>query len=413
MKAVSCEKKALGQDGQQENGPLLQRFKWSDTSPNTIVRFNEAAGVRLSEDLYNIEKVRWSFGIFGYRALFAIVQSLDKSTWYNDVFIKQNAMFQYLGVDKSGQRYEILARALAEVRSTTITRRNEQTKKWEGFGFIDNFEFIEGGEYIHITVNEKAKPLLFELKQYVQIQPKIYLALKDEYQNWLYPMLKLRVGGRVEHFCRWEMSIEDIATALQLDKKQPNQGKNTRMGAYDKRNKDRVGNILKNVLGIRISDKAKEENRLAAVEKRKPKEVPWDYTTSRDGVPNGTLCTISRETDISVQACAVKVGRAYGKVIFFIDLKDEYLSARRRELEYKEIVTAADVDMGQRKPHNGGEVNLAQLVAQHVKPQAQTKVYSGKELLQWCRDNGIPGVRTVTQAVAVTHKKKIGADQYV
>lgn len=400
----------------EEEDHLLKRFKKSTLPPNSIIRFNEDAGVRLSEELYNIDKVRWAFSTFGYRTLFAIAQSIDKSTWYNDVFIKQAAMFQYLGISKSGQRYDILAKALSEVRSTTITRRSDTTKKWEVFGFVNNADFHEGGDFVHIEINEKAKPLLFELKQFVQIQPKIYLALKDEYQNWLYPMLKLRVGGRSDHFCRWEMSIEDIATALQLDKKTPNKGEKTRLGAYDKRNKDRIGNILKYVIGIRISEEAKQENRLASIEKREPKEIPWDYTTSREGLPNGTLYTISNETDISVRACAMKVGRAYGKVVFYIDLKDESLSTYQQEQEHIKIINAAEQDMGKRQRNNGGEANLAQLIAENAPFVASDKpnkpIYTGKQLLDWCKSNGITDVRTVAQAATFTGKKKIGKDQY-
>ena len=399
-----------------EQDPLAKRVRRNPAPPNSIIRFNESGGVRLSEELYNIDKVRWSFSTFGYRTLFAIAQSIDKGTWYNDVFIKQAAMFQYLGISKSGQRYDILAKALSEVRSTTITRRNDVTKKWEVFGFVNNADFHEGGDFVHIEINDKAKPLLFELKQFVQIQPKIYLALKDEYQNWLYPMLKLRVGGRTDHFCRWEMSIEDIATALQLDKKTPNKGEKTRLGAYDKRNKDRVGNILKYVIGIKISEEAKRENRLASVEKREAKEIAWDYTTSRDGVPNGTLYTISNETDIRVRACAMKVGRAYGKVVFFIDLKDESLSSHQREQEHIKVINAADYDMVARKRENGGEENLAKIIAEHApfakSAKGERKTYTGKQLLDFCREYGFADVRTVAQAAAVLNKKKVGQDLY-
>ena len=396
-------------EDEQEQDPLLARFKKSKTPPNALVKFNDTAGVRLSEELYNIDKVRWSFTTYGYRTLFAIAQCIDKGTWYDDVFIKQSVMFQYLGLQNSGQRYDILAKALAEVRGTTITRKNEETKKWEVFGFINQSEFTEGGQFIQIEINPKAKPLLFELKQFVQIQPKIYLSLKDEYQNWLYPMLKLRVGGRQSHYCRWEMSIEDIATALQLEKQRPNQGEKTKMSAYDKRNKKRVSNILQYVIGIKISDEAQTENRKAAVERRKPKEIPWNYSTNREGIPNGTLYTISKETDIEVKACAVKDGgRAYSKVVFFVGLKDESLSPQAQRMEHRQIINAAEEDMGPRKETN--EESLINIINNHTKPQKP--IYTGKQLMDFCRENNLPNVKTVAQAAAVLHKKKIGDDQY-
>jgi len=399
----------LGLEEQEEQDPLLSRFKKSKTPPNALVKFNDSAGVRLSEELYNIDKVRWSFSTYGFRTLFAIAQSIDKGTWYDDVFIKQSVMFQYLGLQNTGQRYKILSDALEEVQSTTITRKNSETKKWEVFGFINQAEFVEGGNFIQIEINRKAKPLLFELKQFVQIQPKFYLALKDEYQNWLYPMLKLRVGGRQSHYCRWEMSIEDIATALQLDKKQPNKGEKTKIGAYDKRNKKRVSNILQYVIGIKISDEAQNENRRASVEHRKPKEIPWDYSTNRAGIPNGTIYTISKETDIEVKACAVKDGgRAYSKVIFFVSLKDETLSAEARRIERLQIINAAEEDMGPRRKDK--EESLITIISNHTAPQKP--IYTGKQLMDFCRENNIPNVKTVAQAAAVLHKKKIGDDQY-
>ena len=117
----------------REQDVLATKFKKSKTPPNALVKFNESASVKLSEEMYDIERVRWAFSTFGYRTLFAIAQCINKDTWYNDVFIKQSVMFQYLGVQNSGQRYDILAKALSEVRSTTITRKNESTKKWEVF----------------------------------------------------------------------------------------------------------------------------------------------------------------------------------------------------------------------------------------------------------------------------------------
>ena len=393
----------------EEKDPLLARFNKRNPPPNTLVKFNATAGVRLSKDLYDINIFKWPFTTYGYRALFAIAQSINKDTWYNDVFIKQTAMFQYLGLQNSNQRYKILAQALTEVRSASFYMKDEKTKKWKGFGFIGNWDFTEGNDYIHIPIDPDAKPMLYELKQYVQIQPQYYLALKDEYQNWLYPMLKLRVQGEVNHFCRWEVTIDYISTALKLEDKKMNQGKNTRLGAYDKRNKDRIGNILKHVIGIRISEEAQLENRRAAAERRKPKEVAWNYTTSRDGKLNGTLYTISTETDISVKACALKDGRAYSRVVFFISLKEETLSANQRMKEHLQIQQAADEDMGKRKPNNGGEESLLKVIKDNI--PANAIIYSGRELMEKAREFGwYP--KTPAQAATMFHKKKIGDDQY-
>ena len=182
---------------------------------------------------------------------------------------------------------------------------------------------------------------------------------------------------------------------------------------------NRIGNILKYVIGIKVSEAAKQENRLASIEHRAPKEIPWDYTTSREGSPNGTLYTISRETDIRVRACAVKEGRSYAKIIFFIDLKDESLSSYQRNQEYLQITTAAEQDMGPRKPNDGGEVNLAQIILDHnanhnLNDKKPSRIiYTGQQLLDWCKEHGITDVKTVAQAAAYTGKKKVGKDQYM
>ena len=222
-------------------------------------------------------------------------------------------------------------------------------------------------------------------------------------------MLKLRVQGQPSHFVRWEMSIDNIATALQLDKKQPNKGEKTKIGAYDKRNKKRVSNILQYVIGIKISEAAQNENRMASAERRKPKELAWDYSTNREGIPNGTLYTISNETDIEVKACAMKDGgRAYSKIVFFVSLKEETLSAKARRIEHKMAMNAAEADMGQRRPNN--EESLITIIAAHNRPTKKT--YTGKELMEFVRQNNFPGIKTVAQAAAILHKKKVGPDMY-
>ena len=400
----------------QEQDPLLARFnKYNkhNPPPNSLVKFNESNVARISKDLYDISKTRWNLSTLGYRALFAIMQCIDRNTWYDDVYITQAAMFQYLGIQSTNQRYELMAGALNEIRSKGITVRDATTKTWEGFGWITYWKFTEGKEFIRIDIEPKAKEYLFELKQFVPIQAKSYLGLQNEYQNWFYPLLKLRVNGVQSHYVRWEMDIDYISTALQLEKQKPRSG--AKVGAYSKKNKDRISNILKNVIGIQISDEAQQENRRAKAEKRKPKEIMWNYTQSREGNPNGTLYTISEETDITVHACAVKEGRSYSKVIFHISIKDELQSSARRAEERERAIHAAEEDMGRRKHSNAGEVDLAGIIA--ARSKANVATHTEEEIwtiIKEMRKSGadIDMNMTITQAAAFLHLRKVGPNQY-
>lgn len=402
---------------EQEKNPLLERlnkYNKHNPPPNSLVKFNDANVARISKDLYDISKTRWNLSTLGYRALFAIMQCIDRNTWYDDVYITQAAMFQYLGIQNTNQRYELMAVALDEIRIKGITVRDTTTKTWEGFGWITYWKFTEGKEFIRIDIEPKAKEYLFELKQFVPIQAKSYLGLQNEYQNWFYPLLKLRVNGVQSHFVRWEMDIEYISTALQLEKQKPRAG--AKVGAYSKKNKDRISNILKNVIGIQINNEAQQENRRAKAEGREPKEIMWDYTTSREGNHNGTLYTISQETDITVHACAVKQGRSYSKVIFHIGIKEDAQSATRRTEERQRAIYAADQDMGRRKPADAGEANLANIFAAHAHA-ANMPAHTEEEIWALIKEMRRAGADidpniTIAQAAAYLHLRKVGPNQY-
>lgn len=398
----------------QEKDPLMVKFSRHNPPPNSLVKFDDSNVARVSKELYDITKTKWNLSTFGYRALFAIMQCIDKNTWYNDVYITQTAMFKYLGLQNTNQRYEIMANALNEIRSQGITLRDDITKTWEGFGWITRWTFTEGKEFIRIDIEPKAKEYLFELKQYVPIQAKRYLGLNNEYQNWFYPLLKLRVNGQTTHFVRWEMDIEYISTALQLEKQKPRAG--SKVSAYSKKNKDRITNILKSVIGIQISEAAQTENRKAKAEKRAPKEIMWDHTTSRDGKPNGTLYTISEETDITVRACAVKVGRSYSKIIFHIGLKEETQSSTKRKQEHEIIIHAADQDMGKRQANHGGEANLAAIINTRAKVAEATHGHTEEEIWQFVRqlkrDGADINPTTIAQAAAYLGFKKLADGTY-
>lgn len=280
----------------------------------------------------------------GYRMLFAIAQCVDGNELFTELTFTKEAIFKYLGVSKSNKRYDILYESLDNVLKggLSICSLSPRGKRlWTGMNWISHFEFSEDKSAVYISVNKCAIPYLCELKQYAIVQPKTYLKLTTDYQNWLYPLLKIRVG-----LGKWEISIDYIYESLDLDDDK----------SYNKKNKNWIFNILKRIIGIQISDKAKEEQRLATLEKRKPKMVAWDYTKNASGQPSGTLYTITKETDINVYATVVKEGRSYNKIIFFISEKDECMSAARKEDRHQRIMNEADMDMQLVKRHHAKKV---------------------------------------------------------
>lgn len=334
----------------------------------SLISFDANKNVAISSELYDISHYRWKMSTMGYRTLFAVAQGMDRSTDSSELRIRKDAMFDYLGLATTNRKYEMLADALREVRVSgldfcSVNKRGKRT--WEGHSWISDYKLSEEDPFVHIKVNDNVMQFLIRLKQFALIQPKNYLRLSTDYQNWFYPFLKLRLGAPDG---RWEVSIDDLAEALSLEtnfvkkvvvtdseKKtilvpQPSK-------AYARDNKDRVGNILKRVIGITPSAAYKKEMAEAKKEGRDMRFRAWDYVKGADGQPTGTIYTISKETDIDVVAMAVKEGRSYSKVVFYIREKTDKMSKARQEAEYEKIRSAAEQDMGPRKPDDGGGIH--------------------------------------------------------
>lgn len=279
-----------------------------------IEKFKEYKPVRVSQELYEVGKVRFKMGIYGYRLLYALAQSLD----YNqkDLFPEYGfdiqVIFKYLNINNNGRRYEILNEALNDIGENILnikTYKKNGAIRWQGMAWITKYDFATDEKLLNIQVNEAVKPFLLNLKQYALIRPKDYLNLSTEYQNWFYPYLK-----NVSKVGKWRVSIEDLKQALFLE--------NT--DSYDpKKNKNATENFLKWVIGIQISQKAKLENQTATKAKRKPKLIEWDYTKDKAGNSTGTLYGITQVTDINVTASVEKTGRTYTHIIFFLSEKSK------------------------------------------------------------------------------------------
>lgn len=318
-----------------------------------LSKFNQNKPIRVSSELYDFSKVRWVMNTHEYRLLFGLAQCVEPGTLFNtQLSINKEDLFSFLGLENTNRRYEIMRQTLEGVREkglelVDVDKRGRRT--WMGLSWITYWELSEAGDFVNIDINERAVPMLVSLKQYALIQPKTYLKLDTDYQNWIYPLLKLRCNLH-----RWETTIDEISDALKL-------------GAKDSYNKDKcknaVMNILRWVIGIEPSERYKEDLRQAKLLKREPNYYAWDYTKDGKGNPTGTLYSISALTDINVTACAVKEGRSYNKIIFYLSEKPSSASAKRRA----ENEASIDNDMGrqqQRRQRKGKITDMRQLFAQ-------------------------------------------------
>lgn len=293
-----------------------------ENQPKKIEKFDPTKVVRISQDLYDVSTCRWRMSTYGYRLLFALAQTVEYAgeELFPEVGFDKQVIFKYLGLANTERKYELLDKILNEVldKSLHIVRTKKSgARVWMGYSWITTYRFSEDEKYINIRLNGDVKPFLINLKQYAAIQPKYYLKLSTEYQNWFYPYLK-----NVVKLGKWTVPINDLKFALYLES----------TPTYDpKQNKNATEKFLEKVIGITISQKAKEENRLSKAQKRPQKPIAWDYTTDKSGKFTGTLAGITANTDINVTASVIKTGRSYTHIVFFLSEKAKCTSQQRKK----------------------------------------------------------------------------------
>lgn len=82
--------------------------------------------------------------------------------------------------------------------------------------------------------------------------------------------------------------------------------------------------------------------------KRAAKLIEWDYVIDKKTQkPVGTLAAITQHTDINVTASAVKTGRSYTHLVFFMSEKTATVSNARKEKDASQ--NQAEADMGKRQ----------------------------------------------------------------
>ena len=373
-----------------------------EKQPKKIEKFDPNKVVRISQELYEVNACRWRMSTYGYRLLFALAQTVEyaEEDLFPELGFDKQVIFKYLGLENTERKYELLDKILNEVLQNSLHLprvKKNGARIWMGYSWITSYRFSEDERFVNIRLNGDVKPFLISLKRYASIQPKYYLKLSTDYQNWFYPYLK-----NVVKLGKWTVAINDLKFALYLE--------NT--PTYDpKQNKNATEKFLDKVIGITISQKAKDENRLSKAQKRVQKPIAWDYTKDKSGKFTGTLAGITANPDINVTASVIKTGRCYTHIVFFLSEKTKCLSQQRlKELDSKQ---QADVDFGkkQRRNERKGEQTMKDLFSQVVPvpeinpayetpPTAKARFYSEEEIKNGALTMGLD-VKTFIQRMRI------------
>ena len=333
--------------------------KIKDKDVTEVERFNVAKPARISQDLFEFEKCRWRMGVLPTRLLMMVSQQVSKEpAGQDDLFPLEfplETVFKYLGLTDDNARYTKLAAACEEFLKNglsvkTTTKRG--ATRWVGITFINKYEFSTDYPALRLKVNPDARQFLCNLHQYALLQPKNYLKLSTEYQNWFYPYLKMRhlIGS-------WEVQIDDLLFMLYLDKTPTYttaQNANTKFF-------ERVLGITKpkgwkynapkevKVKKERKTEKDKKEEETLVVQQP---NKPWEYARNDKDEFVGTLYTISAETDINVTAFPIMKKGKYVAIHFDVSLKPTKLTKMEEEQQHKKATEHDIQDMG--KPERKG-----------------------------------------------------------
>lgn len=347
-----------------------------------IDTFKDYKPVRISQELYQVNCCRWRMSVPAYRLLFALAQSIDYSQkdLFPELGFELNAIFKYLGLENNGRRYERLQDTLSEIRQgglDMVTQTSKGTTRYSGYSWITFYEFTTDEKYLRIQINDKVKPFLLDLKQYASIQPKYYLKLSTEYQNWFYPYFK-----NVVKLGKWRVSIEDLKQALYLE----------HTPSYNpKKTKNANEKFLTYVIGIQVSAKAKKENQSATASKRKAKLIDWDYVKDKEGNFIGTLAGITANTDINVTASVEKTGRSYSHIVFHLSKKtkknatnlvveDDMGKPQQRRKRSRKTSKIGDLF----KAEFSGEVEINPVYDKV--PEARIQIYTNEQVIKHAKE---------------------------
>ena len=293
---------------------------------------------RISSQLFTYGQFRWKMDVRPFRLLMMVTQTLAMEkkpmpSLFPEYVFPLKKVFEYMGITNNGKRYDLLANDIKELMSTVIEHKETTKKgkfKWVGKTLISLCEIDSDTSSLRIKINEDSRNYLVGMNRWSEIQPRFYLKLSTEYQNWFYAYFKkeMYLAKNTTKPIKLIVDIDLLKEMLYLsESKSYNQVKNANEKFFNK------------VLGI---EKPKEWKYNSEDESA---NVPWNFYQER-GKTTGTLYTISVSTDINACAYPIKEGKTYTKVCFIINYKKEYLS-KNIEKEYEEYLKKHEInDMG-------------------------------------------------------------------
>lgn len=299
---------------------------------------------RISSQLFTYGQFRWKMAVRPFRLLMMVTQTLAMEkkpmpSLFPEYIYPLNKVFEYMGITNNGKRYELLANDVKELMSTVIEHKETSKRgkfKWVGKTLISLCEVDSDTSSLRIKINEDSRNYLVGMNRWSEIQPRFYLKLSTEYQNWFYAYFKkeMYLAKNTTKPIKLIVDIDLLKEMLYLsDSKSYNQAKNANEKFFNK------------VLGI---EKPKEWKYNSENESE---NTPWNYYQER-GKTTGTLYTISTSTDINACAYPIKDGKSYTKICFIINYKKAFLS-RNCEKEYEYYMKKHEIkDMG--KPAKRG-----------------------------------------------------------
>lgn len=285
-------------------------------------------------------------------------------------------VFYYLGLENTKQKYDLLFEDMEQAMGTVITYKSKTPSgktRWKGLTLISYCDIDEETGRMVVQPNERAREYLVEMKRWCAMQPKYYLKLSSEYQNWFYMYLKKEAINMKTSIV---VEIDTLKYMLCLDE----------VKSYDpKHNKNANENFFKRVLGIekpkdwkykpegpnkpwlftKMPEKKKEET-----EKKEPKKATGRKKKEEEFT--GTLAAISAYTDINVTAFPMKEGRTYTKICFEISRKERTISKAAQEKMHEKLNQYNLDDMGrpERKGRSGAK-----------KPQTMAEIFNSTPVL--------------------------------
>ena len=335
-------------------------------------RISKDKVAKISTDLFLYGKTRWRMSVRPFRLLCMVAQTLSSekespnqlSLFKTEYTYSPAKVFEYLGLESTNQRYELLISDMLELMETVIQYKTVSKRgaiRWKGINLLSYCDIDEETGRIVVQINENARSYLVGMNRWCALQPKYYLKLSTEYQNWFYVFLKKEAGVQPSI----TVDIDTLKEMLCIDEKK----------SYNpEQNKNANENFFKRVLGI--------ERPKGWKYKQQGKNEPWDYTREpKTKEIVGTLGIITKETDINVSAFPIKEGRTYTKVRFDISRKKATLSKVEQDKLHEKLNQFNIDDMGKperkgrskaKKPQTMAELfGSIPLVDEHKNPMAE------------------------------------------